>query len=427
MADLDELLRSDIALAAARAASGPDFDAVRGRGRSRRRRARAVVAGFTIAAVAAAGLGFALRPTGDPHPAPVRPGPTPAHVKQAQPSARQIVDDSRSVVQQMMAVPGHEDVRATLWRLCATKTCATSYAAVAVTDDGFKTRHLLGLPQGSVASLSVAGPNTFAVNRLDAHPLLLHADGRSVKVQPPDPTAPLATGEVALSSRNAGGNLVPLGVDPATGRSHRLPSPGDLTAFQQAGDRLEGLLRGSVYVSSLDGGASWQRHDLTRGSMAWYRLVPSASSEIQAVLRGTGGATLFPFLSADRDNAGAWDTVTPPRKPTAYVDGSVVLPGGELLLYVDRWSNPHYQGGNHDPGLWVSNGSDWADMLRALPFRQASPDLSEHEIHRIQQGLYTFAGSALGDGHATVYVADGSHVYAVTGADAATWAPVPAR
>lgn len=430
MPELDELLRPDIAEAAARAAREPGYDAVRRRGLSRRRRTRTAVVALSAVVVTTAGVGLLSRPTGDREPGPAQPSPTPTRMEHVQQglSAERVVDDPRSAVAQVVAVPGREEVRATIWRRCETSACATSYAAVAVTDDGFRTRHLLRLPKDAYPLLSVADEETFAVSGLTRWPFLLHADGRRTDVRPPTAEEPLAPGEVLLRGDDASGKVVPLGVDPTSGRSHRLTSPGPLLEVQQSDHRLEGLLTDGVYVSSTDGGATWERHDLSPGARALYQLVPSASPDVRAVLRGSDGATLFPLLSVDRDVDGAWDTVTPAARPRAYVDGgAVVLPGGELLLYVADWSDRHYQGGSYDRGLWVSNGTDWADLLRVLPYREVSPELSERDIRRVQQGKTTFVGLAVAQGHATTYLADGSRVYAVTGPDASTWTPVRGR
>lgn len=76
---------------------------------------------------------------------------------------------------------------------------------------------------------------------------------------------------------------------------------------------------------------------------------------------------------------------------------------------------------------WVSTGTDWADLLRVLPYREASPELTERDIRRVQQGKATFVGLAVGQGHATTDLADGARVYPVTGPDASTWTPVRGR
>lgn len=431
MPELDELLRPEIAEAAARAAREPGYDNVRSRGLSRRRRTRAAVMALSAVVVTTAGVGVLSRPDGGREPGPTHPSPTTTptarHVQQG-PSAERVVDDPRSTVAQVVAVPGREEVRATIWRLCETRSCARSYAAVAVTDDGFRTRHLLQLPEDAFPVVSVADDETFAVSGLTRWPFLLHVDGRRTDVRPPTAEEPLMPGEVLLGGDDASGRVVPLGVDPTSGRSHRLPSPGSVLQVQRSGHRLEGLLANGVYVSSTDGGGTWERHDLSPGARALYQLVPSASPDVRAVLCGSDGATLFPFLSVDRDVDGEWDTVTPAARPTAYVDGgAMVLPGGELLLYVGGWSDPHYQGGNYDRGLWVSNGSDWADLLRVQPYPKVSPELTERDIRRVQQGKTAFVGLAVGQGHATTYLADGSRVYAVTGPDASTWTPVRGR
>ena len=117
MPELDDLLRPDIAEAAARAARGPGFDDVRRRGLSRRRRTRTAVVALCVVVATAAGAGVLSQRTGDQEPGPAQPSPSPTAREHVQPgpSAQRVVEDPRSMVAQVVAAPGREEVRATLW------------------------------------------------------------------------------------------------------------------------------------------------------------------------------------------------------------------------------------------------------------------------------------------------------------------------
>lgn len=425
MPDLDDLLRPGLSDAAGRAAQEPEFAVVRRRGMARRRRARAAVAGLALVVVAGT-AGIALLPRGDATPPPTAPSPSPSPSVDTSldrgPSAQRIVDDPRSTVVQMVSAPGDPDVRATLWQLCRTKSCSTTDTAIAVTDDGFRTRALAGLPVNAHPVVTAAGPGHFLVSDFRSRPYLVSVEGRRTPVRPATSQRIVRPGDVLMPLDGA-----PAVVDPESGRSYLVPGPtARVEQLRQNGDRLDGLA-GTDYVWSVDGGASWARHPLDTEGRGSHDVLLSAAPDVHGALTGSDGATLFPFRSVERVTSDGWAVIPQPEKPIAYLDGSLVLPGGQLLLAVHSWSDPHYRGGNYAPGLWVTNGRDWQDLLRALPARPESPEMSERQIHRVQQGHVTWVGATAGSGESTVFMADGSTVYAVTGADAATWTPVEAR
>ncbi|MCD4534445.1 hypothetical protein LRP67_10155 [Nocardioides sp. cx-169] len=115
-------------------------------------RARALAAVLTVAAIVVLGAvlltpGGPDRDGGDPGGrdlAPVTHAPEPAPSPKPDPAA--IVDDPRASIAELTVRASDPDVRSVVWRLCRTPRCRRSDEALAVTDDGFVTRHLLPLP-----------------------------------------------------------------------------------------------------------------------------------------------------------------------------------------------------------------------------------------------------------------------------------------
>jgi len=125
-----------------------------------------------------------------------------------------------------------------------------------------------------------------------------------------------------------------LGVDPDTGQAHPLSTPPDVVELDRSPSGRLRAVSLSAYWWSDDGGATWQRLplDLRRGSEL-PELVPTASDDVHAVLVGSDGATLLPWVRVLRSADGrAWTVCPPPDGPTAYVDSPVVLPGGHSTL-----------------------------------------------------------------------------------------------
>ncbi|MFA6576493.1 MAG: hypothetical protein WCS84_13815, partial [Nocardioides sp.] len=82
---------------------------------------------------------------------PARQSPAPAPTS-ASPEADldAIVDDPEARIIGVTVRRDDPDVRSTLWSLCRTPKCYRADQVLAVTDNGFATRHLQALPQQTV-------------------------------------------------------------------------------------------------------------------------------------------------------------------------------------------------------------------------------------------------------------------------------------
>lgn len=161
MPDLEDLLRSDIAGAAARATRPPEFSALLARGHRRRHRRRVATTVVACLTVVLAGAGALLgRDVLAGAPLPANPNPSPHHVDRTldhqTPTAEQIVDGSGATVVQVAVAAADPDVRAVLWQVCYQR-CRTRHAAIAVTRDGFSTRVLVPVRDGAYPFLTPAG------------------------------------------------------------------------------------------------------------------------------------------------------------------------------------------------------------------------------------------------------------------------------
>lgn len=422
MPELDDLLRGDVAGAAARSVRPPDFEVVAARGRRLRRRRRAVVAAAAcvLAVVASGGvlLGRATTagapaPAG-PHPSPHQPQPTP------DPAAEQVVDDPAATVTQLAVSPADADVRAVLWQTCSGR-CERRHAAIALTADGFESRALVPVRDGRYPWLQPAGGRSFLVTNDGRHPYLLDLDGTRRPVTPPTGPAAVAAGEVVVRWSDAGRAFV--AVDPATGASHRVTVPAGTSEVQvEAGGRLDALqdllpARTPTVAWSDDGGLTWRTHFLGSTPRAIFQLVPSAATGTTAVLVGSDGATMFPFDGVVQGSrAGAsWHAFPQPRPPTSAVDGGVVLPDGRLVVALLRPRGGQPGAGEMRGGLYASAARDWSRFTRVAPAGLAAADAA-----RLRETELSLLSTVVSQGRATLYVTEGqqpggsSRVYAVT-------------
>lgn len=168
MRDLDDLLNGDVAGAARRSVTPPDFASVRARGRRRRLVAWGTISGAcasaAVAVVTAWSLGASTTGTAPPDVV-VRPSePTPPATDRAGLRAERIIDDPDAQVVDVSISPSNPDVRASVWMLCATDRCRHATYAVAVTDDGYTNRAALALPARQRPFLTAAGPAAFHVD-----------------------------------------------------------------------------------------------------------------------------------------------------------------------------------------------------------------------------------------------------------------------
>lgn len=440
MSDLDDLLHGDVAGTAARAVTPPDFDVVAGRGRRlRARRRTALGSGLVVVALAgtAALAGIAAGRSSAPAPAVPSPTVSPSRgsspTQPAGPSPEQIVDAAGAAVSQVAAFPEDPEVRAVVWRQCASPACDDNHVAIAVTGDGFRTRAVVGVrPDGGFPWLAPAGRDAFVVSYDEKHPYLLRTDGRHIAIARPGPPASFGTDEVLARWRGYGDDFI--GVDPATGASHRIATPPGTFELKPAGrGGLQGIRRdpsgASAVIWSDDGGSSWQTHPLEAAETSLFAVVPTAVSGSHAVIEGADGATLFPFVAVQRSRGGtAWERFVEADDPRAYVGASAVLPDGRLVVDVVGWSDARAgKPGSRPRGPYVSAGGDWSSIERLLPGPESGLDGDER--NRLADAELEVRGVSVGLEHATLYVGPAGQsdtVYAVDDS-VATWTRVSVR
>lgn len=434
MPDLEDLLRSDIAGAAARATRPPEFSALLARGHRRRHRRRVATTVVACLTVVLAGAGALLgRDVLAGAPLPANPNPSPHHVDRTldhqTPTAEQIVDGSGATVVQVAVAAADPDVRAVLWQVCYQR-CRTRHAAIAVTRDGFSTRVLVPVRDGAYPFLTPAGQSAFLVGGDGRRPYLLDAaEGTRRSLPRPGPEVPVRPGEVITRWGGAGDRFV--AVDPETATVHRIPLPARLQELQgdRAG-RLQGLTwpapdHAVAVVWSDDGGAGWHEHRLAWAGRSMFQLLPSADEGTMAVLAGSDGATLFPYEGVERgtSDGAAWRRFPQPSPPAWAVDGGAVLPDGRLALALVPPERSASRPEGRRAGLYVSqDADDWTHLSRLDPTTADAPRLGHQLADRLPDAdlsLVGVVGTAGATAHATVYLTEGlqpggsSDVYAV--------------
>jgi len=332
--------------------------------------------------------------------------------------ATRIVHDPRARVDAFRVIPGHPERRIAEWHVCNDADCTHWRSALAVTGDGFAESRVVDVPVRSTAwDVAPAGAEHFVITPLIGRSYVVDLTGRVTAVEAAGPAGPLVGSEVPMRSST---NRV-LGVDPDTGQAHPLSTPPDVVELDRSPSGRLRAVSLSAYWWSDDGGAMWQRLplDLRRGSEL-PALVPTASDDVHAVLVGSDGATLFPWVRLLRSTDGrAWTVCPAPDGTTAYVDSPVVLPDGRLLLDVEVWSDQ--RAGDPAPrpvGLYV--GDDWS-APRPVTMREpfgASPDRAVMNVLDLAVAARSVTVYAQTDDPTTVYAStDGG----------STWQQVAAR
>ncbi|MBU2696208.1 hypothetical protein [Pimelobacter sp. 30-1] len=241
------------------------------------------------------------------------------------------VDAPEASLLALVVTPGAVERRVSVWQ---SRTDDGAWV-LALSDDGFATRRLLEVPAGT--EVAALGAGRYALREgwdATGFRVVGAAPGADRTVRVAGPPAPLGAGE-ALLSRGEPGRLRLVGVA-ADGRAHPVPAPRGLHEVSGAGtDRIAGLAFAGrkTYHWSEDGGATWRRSRLGRGTSPTFlaRRVPTASGQPHVVLEGSDGATLFPFVALWRAPArgGPW-TRTPiaPVPGRGRRDGHVTTTGG---------------------------------------------------------------------------------------------------
>lgn len=295
-------------------------------------------------------------------PRPALPGPT---ATRAAPKADLvgIVDDPEARIVGVTVRRSDPSVRSVVWSLCRTPKCHRADEVIAVTADGFATRHLHALPQQTLET------------PLDGVYLL--TDRRGAEILQPDgsrtpvgwqagPPGPLVRAEKPVGIHRFGRVHA---VDTTTGAGHLVPTPGEALGVHLDGS---GALRiqvsdprgvGARLLSSYDGGRTWDERSAFEPPAGRIMQSLDSSTTTAAVVTGGDGATLLPVGGLHRADGSGWRRIPGFEGPTAYLGegGGAVLPDGRLLLSVASWSS-----GRRPAGLWLSDGRDWSD-LRPVP------------------------------------------------------------
>lgn len=386
MADLDQLLRSDLSLLAAEAAEVPEYSVVHRAGVRRRRLRSVTIAVAAAAAVAAIGIAANLVTPEQGTAPPVAPTPTPTPRPTptvATPTkADRIVDDPRSSVVEVVVAAENPLTRAVVWQRCASADQCRQ--AVAFTDDAFVTRHT----RESYAQLSYLGHGVFTLNDLGTE--LVRADGQDIPAGTMGAMGPVRPGEVVMTMGS--GIIRAFAVDPETGDTH--PTAVRTEAFGAAvlpGGRLASA--GFDYSWSDDNGATWDTTPFGFGPGVGLDLAASRESEPIALLERSANAGLSPVYAVHRSTDGGRTferIATSPMPSVDWEHSAGVLPDGRLLVHVAQWSS-----GGRSPGLYVSNGDDWSDLAP-----QQTPWVnSAISIGATPSGLAVVAVHPAGDAH----------------------------
>jgi len=396
------------------------------------RRRRASALGGAAAVVALLTVGFAgMQAAYDDEatPAPpanpsisVGPSPTTPATGSAVPQVDtrsltpdQIVNGATSRLVSLTLAPGDPEAltRVSVWRTCADGNgCGRAAYALAVTSDGFATRHLVPVEGSQAPGVSPLDSNSFYLVVYDARgnrrETMLQADGteRDIEFRQSD-VRPLAQGEVLIPHGGAERSTY-FGLDPATGVAHLIPVPE--SHRPELIQSPNGLLYGVSDVLgetdprsvlwSRDGGGTWDSHLISTGPEVVVSPVPSWEPGVMALSEG-GLNTVIPMDRLHRtvDGGATWEVNEQPFRDTPYPDWLVVQPGGSLLTGIGNWSNDRVdQRGEHIAGVYESEGANWS----VLRLAQDLPESPNPEL--LSSGL-SLAGFAPGIGErGTVWI-----------------------
>jgi hypothetical protein len=280
-------------------------------------------------------------------------------------TAEDVVGDPDAHLSALEVSSSDPDVRMADWYVCVVPSCQQQRHALVVTDDGFATRHVVDLPVRRHGHPMVSlGGRTFLLQGVRREGLLVQADGTTLDVLPSrGPASPVAEGELVVRSF-LGGEVV--GIDPGTGRSHRVPTPpGPVQLDSGPGDRLRLITMeedGWGYHVSEDGGATWQGGSLpgVRRGHELVSIVPTGDPDVHVVSVIPDGATvqLWDRTLRSDDGGRTWTAYEGVEDPRAVIWGEAVLPDGRLVLDVDGWSDDRARKPSQHP-TGLSASADW--------------------------------------------------------------------
>jgi hypothetical protein len=416
----------EIADRAAASARTPDFRAIAKRGTRRRRLTTTSrgVAGVALASVAVLGIhGIAtdrdsLRPTA-PTTTPGTSTQSTAEVPISRLSAQQIVTSPRAQLLHFAASADNPDVRASLWRVCASRSCVRAVAAVAVTTDAFD--HSSYAKVAFTSSVTWAGGDEFVVQR-DVESLdLVSSDGTLEPIRLLPQPAPLTADEI-LVTRTSDVGETPFGIDLDARSAHLIPLPSDGAelVLHRAGDQtLWGVTTDGAVALSTDGGASWRRVHQGQ-ALTPPTIIASADPSILAYKARGGRVDNGPFVRT-MDSGANWQTFTPRTRMFRYVEWTAVTPEGRLL--VDTSNGIVTENGSPNE-IHESDGLDWTH------FHLVQPSV-DGTTGQLQRGRLLAATSTPSGGQRLFVLTNGSlynppRLY-VSSDDARTWAVTRTR
>jgi hypothetical protein len=336
-------------------------------------------------------------------------------------TAAEIVADPRSRLSTFAVSPHEPDLRASVWQSCSSDQGCDDRYAVAISDDGFRSRTILPQVYREWPALWAAG-SSFVLRIGGAQPSLVRADG-TVKPLPvkEGPTVP----SDGLILDVGSGRRVWVAIDADRGIAVPIPGSSDMFQVTRLGDgslaALESDPEAVGFASaslrhSTDGGYSWDRVTLGLGNNALPSIIPSDGS-VLAVDQGGDGATLSPLTAIHRFVPGQTEGVVfDSPGPTAFTAGMAVLPDGRLLVAVEEWS-----GGSERPGLFAAPAGDWSTLTRVpmgAPFDK-EPELDGGFIATVVTAdrVSVYVAAPPGGDHAAYRSDDGGR----------TWEPVALR
>jgi hypothetical protein len=312
--------------------------------------------------------------------APIAPSP------QLADTAADIVADPRSRARALAVSPTDPDVRVTAWQACPSDDRCAQRFAVAITDDGFKTRTVVDRVFRTEVTLAAGGDRFYVRGGWGDNGSVIALDGSLREVG----TAPgRASGTGPVVALGDGPPIWSV-IDLASATAHEIRPPEDgvpASSSLQVARLDDGRLAAVTdardgsrarYHLSTDNGATWTGGTLDAKPGALWMFTRGKGLSL---IEGGDGATLFPFSAAQRIAGDTATRVAQPGSPRAYVDGAVVLADDRLLVSVEAWSDEK-PGGTAvtPPGLYVSDGQDWSTFSRVVPeFSTSDP----REIHLI--------------------------------------------
>ncbi|WP_134742118.1 sialidase family protein [Nocardioides sp. 503] len=320
-------------------------------------------AGLAVALLAPGSDESPPTPGGRPTTTPATAGtPSPAPQPDPPPDPASIVDDPQARMAGHTVRAADPDVRSVVWRLCRTPRCRRRDEVLAVTDDGFRTRHLLAV---SPEVLETPLDGVFLLGR-GARARLVQPDGSLTPVAwEASRPGPLRRGEHLVTVHRSGALYA---LHPATGRGHRVSAPRGILDVVRDGD---GLLRGRLHdrpprlVASADGGRTWTTTRVPDEAEGLLTDLVASASAARALVSGGDGATFLPFHVTHRsDDAGrTWTSRQQPGPSIMVNRGLAVLPDGRLLADLMGGGSPRLGlVGRQPSGLWLSDGQDWSEV-----------------------------------------------------------------